>query len=124
MGVLQLNYRDATPIYEQIKDGMCRLILTEVLKPEEQLPSVRDMASRLAINPNTIAKAYKELEHEGYIYSIKGKGTFVSSNSSIYENRKEELMYQFDCVVEELILLSITRDELKKRIDNLEEGEK
>lgn len=122
--MLQLNYRDATPIYEQIKDGMCRLILTEVLKPEEQLPSVRDMASRLAINPNTIAKAYKELEHEGYIYSIKGKGTFVSSNSSIYENRKEELMYQFDCVVEELILLSITRDELKKRIDNLEEGEK
>lgn len=122
--MLQLNYRDATPIYEQIKDGMCRLILTEVLKPEEQLPSVRDMASRLAINPNTIAKAYKELEHEGYIYSIKGKGTFVSSNSSIYENRKEELMYQFDCIVEELILLSITRDELKKRIDNLEEGEK
>lgn len=122
--MLQLNYRDATPIYEQIKDGMCRLILTEVLKPEEQLPSVRDMASRLAINPNTIAKAYKELEHEGYIYSIKGKGTFVSSNSSIYENRKEELMYQFDCVVEELILLSITRDELKKRIDDLEEGER
>ena len=122
--MIQLNYRDSKPIYEQIKEGLRRLVITGAIAKDEKLPSVRELASELAINPNTIAKAYKELEHEGYIYSIKGKGTFVSSNSSIYENRKEELMYQFDCVVEELILLSITRDELKKRIDNLEEGEK
>ena len=67
MILLQLNYRDAKPIYEQIKEGIRRLLLTNAIAADEKLPSVRELASMLAINPNTIQRAYKELESEGYV---------------------------------------------------------
>ena len=63
--MIQLNYRDAKPIYEQVKEGIRKLVVSGALKPEEKLPSVREMASKFAINPNTIARAYRELEEEG-----------------------------------------------------------
>ena len=66
--MIQLNYRDSKPIYEQIQDGLKRLIITGAIAPDEKMPSVRELASQLAINPNTIAKAIRELEQEGYIY--------------------------------------------------------
>lgn len=72
--MISLNYRDARPIYEQIKNGLKRLIVTGALKEGDKLPSVRSIATELAINPNTIQKAYNELENEGYIYSVPGKG--------------------------------------------------
>lgn len=72
--MLELNYRDARPIYEQIKDGLRRLILSDVIRQDEKLPSVRELASQLAINPNTIQKAYRELEQEGYVYTVSGRG--------------------------------------------------
>lgn len=64
MLMIQLNYRDSKPIYEQIKDGLKRLIITGAIAPDEKMPSVRELASQLAINPNTIAKAIRELEQE------------------------------------------------------------
>ena len=67
--MLTLNYRDSRPIYGQIKDGLRRMIVTGALEPDEKLPSVRSMAVDLAINPNTIQRAYAELEAEGFIYS-------------------------------------------------------
>ena len=70
--MLQLNYRDAKPIYEQIKEGIRHLLLTNAIAADEKLPSVRELASTLAINPNTIQRAYRELEQEGYVYSMKG----------------------------------------------------
>ena len=76
--MISLNYRDARPIYEQIKNGLKRLIVTGALKEGDKLPSVRSLATELAINPNTIQKAYNELENEGYIYSVPGKGSFAS----------------------------------------------
>ena len=72
--VISLNYRDSRPIYEQIKDGLRRLIVTGAMAPDEKLPSVRALATQLSINPNTIQRAYNELENEGYIYSVPGKG--------------------------------------------------
>lgn len=71
--MISLNYRDARPIYEQIKNGLKRLIVTGALKEGDKLPSVRSLATELAINPNTIQKAYNELENEGYIYSVPAK---------------------------------------------------
>ena len=103
--MVQLNYRDAKPIYEQIKEGIRRLVISNVLVANEKLPSVRELASKLAINPNTIFRAYRELEEEGYIYSINGKGTFVSEREDGLNARKDELMGQFDEVVEELLTL-------------------
>ena len=71
--MLQLNYRDPRPIYEQIKDGIRTLLVSGALPPDNRLPSVRELAMQLAINPYTIQRAYRELENEGYIYSVPGK---------------------------------------------------
>ena len=76
--MISINYRDPRPIYEQVKDGFRQLILSGVLKPDEKLPSVRELAGELAINPNTIQRAYRELEQEGCVCSVPGKGSFVS----------------------------------------------
>ena len=93
--MLTLNYRDSRPIYEQIKDGLRRMIVTGAMAQDEKLPSVRAMATQLSINPNTIQRAYNELEQEGYIYSVAGKGSFVSGTADAAaagrENLKEDL---------------------------------
>ena len=79
--MLTLNYRDSRPIYEQIKDGLRRMIVTGAMAQDEKLPSVRALATQLSINPNTIQRAYNELEAEGYIYSVAGKGSFVAEQN-------------------------------------------
>ncbi|HBQ26608.1 MAG TPA: GntR family transcriptional regulator, partial [Syntrophomonas sp.] len=71
--MFELDFRSRIPIYEQLVDKIIELIINNVLKPDEQLPSVRVLASELTINPNTIQKAYRELEYQGYIYSVPGK---------------------------------------------------
>ena len=76
--MIQINYRDSRPIYEQIKDGIRKLIVQGIMQNNEKLPSVRELATSLTINPNTIQRAYRELEAEGYVYTVKGKGCFVA----------------------------------------------
>ncbi len=126
MDLIQLNYRDAKPICEQIEDGMRRLILSHSLGAGERIPSVREMASRLAINPNTIKKAYQKLEAEGYIYTVEGEGTFVAvldkADEQTKKIRNEDLMDRFDEIVEELLYLSVDKRNLKQRIEQLAEG--
>ena len=123
--MIQLNYRDAKPIYEQIKDGLRKLIVSNSLSANEKLPSVREMASRLAINPNRIQRAYHELESEGYVYSVAGRGTFVAEHKGHFAERTDELLESFDEIVEELCFLSVGKKELIERIDHLtEEGER
>lgn len=122
MELLQLNYRDAKPIYEQIKEGIRHLLLTDAIASDEKLPSVRELASNLAINPNTIQRAYRELESEGYIYTKQGKGTFASATDFIHKSREEELLVKFDDVVTELFVLDVTREELGHRMENLGQG--
>lgn len=89
MGVIQVDYRDRRPIYEQLVGNIRELILRGILLPDEQLPSVRSLAAELAINPNTIHKAYAELERNGVIYSSPGRGSFVSGDSAVL--RQESL---------------------------------
>lgn len=120
--MIQLNYRDSKPIYEQIKDGLRRLIISNSLSANEKLPSVRELASRLAINPNTIQKAYRDLESDGYVYSVAGKGTFVAEHQESSHARADELLEDFDDIVEELCFLSVKKAELIERIDHLAEG--
>ncbi|OLA92144.1 MAG: GntR family transcriptional regulator [Roseburia sp. 40_7] len=121
--MLQLNYRDAKPIYEQIKDGIRRLLLSDAIKADEKLPSVRELASSLAINPNTIQRAYRELEAEGYVYTKQGKGTFASATAMVCQMRKQELLVEFDDVVSELFILDASVEELGNRMENLKNGE-
>ena len=110
--MIQLNYRDPRPIYVQIKSEFKRLILTQVIAPGEKLPSVRELAAQLAINPNTIQRAYAELEAEGYIYSVAGKGSFVSAGDGEHARRIAELTQQLRPLVEELKSLGCTREQL------------
>lgn len=119
--MLELNYRDAKPIYEQIKDGLRKLILSGIIRQDEKLPSVRELASQLAINPNTIQKAYRELEQEGFSYTISGRGSFAAPLSDVSSGRQEELMKQFDESVIELLYLHKQPEELKERIDVLKQ---
>lgn len=122
MLMIQLNYRDSKPIYEQIKDGLKRLIITGAIAPDEKMPSVRELASQLAINPNTIAKAIRELEQEGYIYTITGRGSFAADRKDISAGRNDQLLKKFDEIVKELLFLNENKDELKQRIEALAKG--
>lgn len=121
--MVQLNYRDAKPIYEQIKDGLRKLVVSGALSAGDKLPSVRELASQLAINPNTIQRAYRELENEGYIYTLVGKGTFVAENGNIDNTREKELLQDFDELVTELLYLEVPKEKLKERIDIVEGSE-
>ena len=120
--MIQLNYRDSKPIYEQIKDGLRRLVVTGAIKKDEKFPSVRELATSLSINPNTIQKAYSELEQEGYIYTIAGKGSYAAEKADVTSGRNEELMKEFDEIVKELLYLCEDKDILIKRIEELAKG--
>ena len=118
--MLTLNYRDSRPIYEQIKDGLRKLIVTGALRPDEKLPSVRAMATDLAINPNTIQRAYGELESEGYIYSVPGKGSFAAPVQAPLEIRRMELFQKLRELIVELRYLGVSDEEM---IALVKEGE-
>ena len=122
--MLSLDYRDARPIYEQVKDGLRRLMVTGVIQEGEKLPSVRTMAGALAINPNTIQRAYEALEAEGYVYSVPGKGSFAAPNTGVDEGRRDALLNTFDQTAAELLFLGVSGQELWARIQALEGGEK
>lgn len=117
--MISLNYRDSRPIYEQIRDGLRKLIVTGAMKPEEKLPSVRALATQLSINPNTIQRAYNELEKEGCIYSVPGKGSFVSRDSGAEETRKRELLEELREIVMELKDLGVGGKELAELVSSL-----
>ena len=110
--MISLNYRDSRPIYEQIKDGFKKLIATGAIGADEKLPSVRALATQLSINPNTIQRAYAELESEGYTYSIPGKGSFAAPQSEADRARKAELKEHFRALAAELRSLGVSEEEL------------
>ena len=110
--MIHLDYRDARPIYSQIADGIRQQIRAGILQEGDRLPSVREMAVELTINPNTIQRAYRELESEGIIASVAGKGSFVASEPA----GNGELLTEFDALVEKLTGQGVTREELARRI--------
>lgn len=110
--MIHLNYRDARPIYEQIKDGMRKLIVTGAMAPNEKLPSVRAMATQLSINPNTILRSYNDLEAEGYIYSVPGKGSFVCDRTDADKARRQMLVDKVQELLSELRDLGMSEAEL------------
>lgn len=114
--MVNLNYRDSRPIYEQLRDGYRELLISGGITPGEKLPSVRELATQLAINPNTIQRAYRELEAEGYIYSVPGKGAFAASRTDVSAQRKKTLLSQFDKVSSELLFLGVRPEDLCSRI--------
>lgn len=110
--MININYRDSRPIYEQIKDGLKKMLLLGAIKKDEKLPSVRDLAAQMSINPNTIQRAYRELEAEGYIYSVSGRGSFASGTSELDEKKRAELEGRLKAAVSEMLHLGINSDEI------------
>lgn len=114
--MININFRDSRPIYEQVKTTLRKLIVSGAMSPDEKLPSVRELASQLVINPNTMQRAYRELQQEGYIISIPGKGSYANLSAQVDEGRKKELLTAMDEIVAELLYLGVTPDELDRRI--------
>lgn len=102
-----LDYKTKIPIYEQIQDQVISFIALGLFKPNEQLPAVRQLATDLGVNPNTVAKAYQQLEHLGYIVSQTGRGSFISDDRSSIELLKQEYFNQFELVINKLQSLNV-----------------
>ena len=111
--MVHLDYRDARPIYAQIMDGLRQQITAGVMQPGDKLPSVRELATALAINPNTIQRAYRELEQAGLIATVAGKGCFVCAAPT---DPNAELLAQFDRLADALLSAGVTREELAQRL--------
>lgn len=110
--MISLNFRDKRPIYEQVVDRLKELMVVGALPENEQLPSVRSLAVELSINPNTIQRAYGELERQGYIYSIKGKGNFVAENERLRDLKIDEIMEKLRDIICEARKLGLRDEEI------------
>ena len=119
--LIALNYRDARPIYLQIEEGLRKLILTGAIATGDKLPSVRELATQMAINPNTIQRAYRELEAEGFIHTIPGRGSFAAALTEVDNSRKEEVLKSFQTSAIELLGLGVEKETLKHLIDEIKE---
>ena len=121
--MINLDFRDSRPVYEQICEKIKGLIVSGAVKSGDKIMSVRDMASTLTINPNTIVKAYKQLEQEGYIYSVLGKGYFVAEKSyAASSNRISEILEVTRANLAELCFLGIEKEEINKMTENIWKG--
>ena len=116
-----MNYRDSRPIHEQVRDSLRTLIVSGALAPGERLPSVRELAQQLSINPNTIQRAYRTLEQEGYICSVPDKGSFAMDGAEVDTQRRVALLRRFDETVRELKFLGVRPEALMRRVQQGEE---
>lgn len=115
--MILLDYTDRRPIYEQVMDRLQDLILKGVLPRDASLPSVRSLAMELSINPNTIQRAYAELEREGWIYSVKGKGSFVAAGNEVLEGKRKAWRLKMGMLVDEAALLKLSREDIHETVD-------
>jgi GntR family transcriptional regulator len=123
--MFDLDFRSRKPIYEQLVEKFKELIIHEVLKKDEQLPSVRSLAQELTVNPNTIQKAYRELERQGYIFSVKGKGNFVNALSDqINHEELEKVKQQLKKKMSEAFYLGMSKEEMVALMEEAKGGEK
>lgn len=118
--MVHINYRSPLPLYEQIKEGFIKLMMTGALAPEERLPSVRDLATELAINPNTIQRAYRELENEGYIYTVLGRGCFVAAQQEAKAD-VQPLLAAFRDSAAKLIFNGVSCETLQQELISINE---
>jgi GntR family transcriptional regulator len=128
MVMFELDVRSRKPIYEQLTDKVKEMILHGILQTDEQLPSVRTLSQQLTVNPNTIQKAYRELEREGYIYSLQGKGSFVAPmKKEQNEIKKAEVRDELLRLMAEAVYLGFTAAEISslyRQVEKQREGGK
>ena len=123
--MLNIDYKDPRSIYEQIVAGVKELIVKGVYAEDEQLPSVREMSVSLTVNPNTVQKAYRQLESDGYIYSVKGRGCFVASASEVCDVAKiDELYSNLNVIIRELRFLNQEKEKIEDIVENIYKEDK
>lgn len=110
--MIVLDYQDRRPIYEQVVEKFRHLILSKALSPGSRMPSVRQLAMELSINPNTIQRAYTQLEQEGLIYPVKGKGNFIADSENLREISRRNYMEEMNALVQKGKALGIEEEEL------------
>ena len=111
-----IDYNDKRPIYEQVTEKIQTLILNGALEPDSKLPSVRSLAMELSINPNTIQRAYSELEREGFIYSGKGRGNFVAHNDEIPTMKRKQFIEKCLKIIREARQMGLTGEEISEML--------
>lgn len=118
--MINLDYKDGRPLHQQIIAGIKELIINGILQADEQLPSVRELSVSLTVNPNTVQRAYKEMETEGYIYSVKGKGNFVAPIQGKGDKRKSDELYaDLTSIVKELVFMGEDKQTIENIINNI-----
>lgn len=122
--MIYIDYKDSRPIYEQVVEKLKNLILKGILEPDAKMPSVRNLAMELSINPNTIQKAYARLEQDGYIYTIKGRGNFVSSDVNLLEDKEIQITGRIMELLKEAEKIGISREAILLRVNEKMKGEK
>ena len=116
--MILMDHWDRRPIYEQVIERFQQLILCGALQPDTPMPSVRSLAMQLSLNPNTIQCAYQELERTGYIYTVKGKGSFVSETAAAADNKRQELKKELQACADKALMAGITADELRGMLED------
>lgn len=111
--MILIDHKDRRPIYEQVIDKFQQMILCGALEPDSPMPSVRGLAMEMSLNPNTIQRAYQELERTGYIYTIKGKGSFVCDTSVAADNKCKEIRQEMQLCVDKALLSGISVEKLQ-----------
>ena len=119
--MLELNYRDARPIYEQIKEQIVMLVNTGIYKPGDRLPSIRNLSNQLNINVNTIKHSYAQLETEGVINSVQGKGVFIAENPLENEQIVKGVLDDLDRMVRSAMARGVSKEQIKDLIDRIYE---
>ncbi len=114
--MVPIDFKDARPIYEQVVERFKILILRGVIKSDEKIPSVRNLAVELSINPNTIQRAYAELERQGYIYTLKGKGNFAANATKLLPAYKEEILLKLKEICEMAAEIGMTKEEIANHV--------
>ena len=123
--MILINHKDRRPIYEQIIERFEQMILCGALETNAPMPSVRSLAMELSLNPNTIQRAYQELERAGYIYAIKGKGGFVSETSQNADKKRQEVKKEMREGIEKALFAGISAQELRQMLEEcIEEAKK
>lgn len=116
--MFQIDVMSRIPVYEQIITQVESFILAGLMKPHEQLPSVRSLSMELSINPNTIQKAYSELDRKGMIYSVPGKGCFVSDKAyTLLSQSKRNRIGELETLLTELAFAGISKEEIISYVD-------
>lgn len=116
-----IDYSDKRPIYEQIAGRFQALIISGVMEADEKLPSVRSLAVELSINPNTIQRAYMELEKDGFIYTVKGRGNFVKKDDELLRKQKEKLLKGLEEQTRLCLKQGVEKAELLSRVEKVAE---